>query len=215
MFRRSAIIKTYNNDVSINKAFKLSALMNIINTKNLNITGEDMRTFNIMLNYLYQTTKISVSEERMDYLRKNALAQNGLWKFGVSGDRPIISVEISDISDMSFVFSILKAFEYYKNNSIFVDIIIINNETSQYAKIIKKEIDEEMYRMYTLNSFYHTPGSITVIDASQITREERRKKEREGGEEREFNKCNTKEVCELTLPRLGGSQQFARCLLIR
>lgn len=167
------IIKSYNDDKQIDRAFKLATLMNITNTKNLNITGEDMKTYNIMLNYLYQTTKISVSEERMNYLRKNALGQSGLWKFGVSGDRPIISAEISDISDMHFVLDILKAFEYYKNNSIFVDIIIINSESSQYAKIIKKEIDEEMYRMYTLNSFYHTPGSITVIDSADITREER------------------------------------------
>lgn len=167
------IIKAYNTEKQMDKAFKFATLMNVINTKNLNITGEDMRMYNIMLNYLYQTTKLSVTEERMDYLRKNALGQSGLWKFGVSGDRPIISVEISDISDMGFVLDILKAFEYYKNNSIFVDIVIINNESSQYAKIIKKEIDEEMYRMYTLNSFYHTPGSITVIDSSDISREER------------------------------------------
>ena len=167
------IVKSYNNEKQIDNAFKFATLMNIINTKNLNITGEDMRTYNIMLNYLYQTTKISVSDERMDYLRKNALGQSALWKFGVSGDRPIISVEISDISDMNFVLDILKAFEYYKNNSIFVDIVIINSETSQYAKIIKKEIEEEMYRMYTLNSFYHTPGIITVIDSNEITREER------------------------------------------
>jgi cyclic beta-1,2-glucan synthetase len=167
------IVKAYSNEEQIEKAFRVATLMNIINTKNMNITGADMRTFNMMLNYLYQTTRISVNEERMDLLRKNALGQAGLWKFGVSGDRPIILVEISDISDLSFVFEILKCFEYYKNNSIFVDIIIINNEASQYAKIIKKEIDDEMYRMYTLNSFYHTPGSITVISSANITREEK------------------------------------------
>ena len=167
------IINSYNTDSQFEKAFKVSSLMNIINTKNMNITGDDMRTYNVMLNYLYQTTRISVSDERNDALRKNALAQTGLWKFGVSGDRPIISVEISDISDMSFVLDIMKCFEYYKNNSIFVDLIIINSESSQYSKIVKKEIDEEMYRMYTLNSFYHTPGSITVIDSNDISREER------------------------------------------
>ena len=59
------IIKTYNGEYAINKAFRFASLMNIINTKNMNVTGEDMRTYNIMLNYLYQTTKISVSEERM------------------------------------------------------------------------------------------------------------------------------------------------------
>ncbi|MBQ6323433.1 MAG: hypothetical protein IJI22_01200 [Bacilli bacterium] len=167
------ILKYYDNRYSLEKAFEISTLMNVINTKNLNLTGENMRTYNIMLNYLYQTTRISVNEERMDYLRKNALAQPGLWKFGISGDRPIISVEITDISDMSFVYEILKAFEYYKNKSIFVDVIIINSESSEYASAIKKEIDDEMYRMYTLNSFYHTPGSITVINNGDITKEDR------------------------------------------
>ena len=167
------MIKTYDNTSSLEKAFRISTLMNVIDTKNMNISGENMRTFNIMLNYLYQTTRISVNEERMNYLRKNALGQTGLWKFGVSGDRPIITVEISDISDMSFIHEILKAFEYYKNKSIFVDIIIINNESSQYSKIIKKEIDDELYRIYTLNSFYHIPGSVTVISGEEITEEDK------------------------------------------
>ena len=167
------IISSYNDEYSIEKAFKVSTLMNVINTKNMNITGKDMRIFNIMLNYLYQTTRLSVTEERMDLLRRNALGQSGLWKFGVSGDRPIILVEIFDIADLTFVYEVLKAFEYYKNNSIFVDVVIINSESSQYAKIIKKEIDDELYRMYTLNSFYHIPGSVTVVNGSEISREEK------------------------------------------
>ena len=167
------MVNFYNDHYSLEKAFRISTLMNVMDTKNMNISGENMRTFNIMLNYLYQTTRISVDEERMNYLRQNALGQTGLWKFGVSGDRPIITVEISDVSDMSFVHEILKAFEYYKNKSIFIDLIIINNESNQYAKIIKKEIDDEIYRIYTLNSFYHTPGSITVINSNNITPEDK------------------------------------------
>ncbi len=169
----NAILDAYDTNYELEKAFRISTLMNVINTKNMNISGENMRTYNIMLNYLYQTTKLSVSEERMDDLRKNALGQTGLWKFGVSGDRPIILVEINDISDMGFVHEILKAFEYYKNKSIFVDLLIVNNESGQYAKVIKKEIDDELYRIYTLNSFYHTPGSVTVIDKDNITSEDR------------------------------------------
>ena len=166
------IIKYYDNIYNLEKAYEISTLMNVSDTKNMNITGENMRTYNIMLNYLYQTTKLSVTEERMDFLRKNALSQTGLWKFGISGDRPIITVEISDISDMSFVKEILKTFEYYKTKSIFVDVVIINNENGNYKDLIKKQIDDELYRIYTLNSFYHTPGTVTVIDGSTLTRED-------------------------------------------
>lgn len=166
------ILNAYDSKEKIEKAFQLSNLMNIVNTKNLHLDGKDMRIYNIMLNYLYQTTRISVSKERQDILRQNALAQNGLWRFGISGDRPIILVNIKDISNLSFVFEILKAFEYFKYKSIFVDVIIINSENNQYAKIIKKEIEEELYRIYTLNSFYHTPGIVSIIHASDITEEE-------------------------------------------
>lgn len=167
------IIEAYNTKQALDREFKISTLMNVIDTKILNVTGEEMRIYNIMLNFLYQTTRISVNEERMDLLRKNALGQSGLWKFGVSGDRPIITVELSDIEDMSFVLDILKAFEYFKNKSIFVDIIIINNETGEAQSIVKKQIDSSLYRIYTLNSFYHTPGSVTVINGNNITNEDK------------------------------------------
>ena len=165
------IINSYNTVKDINNAFKLSSLNNIINTKSLNVKGDELRVYNIMLNYLYQTTKIALTDERLDLLRKNSLAQDGLWKFGISGDRPIILVDINDISDLSFVFSILKAFEYYKNNSIFVDIVIINNE-NEYRDVINKEIDDEVYRIHSINSFYHAPGIIKVIDGGNLSREE-------------------------------------------
>ena len=166
------IINSYDTRFKLERAFDVSSVTNIINTKILNITGNNMRVYNTMLNYLYQTTKISVNEERRKLLRENALAQDALWKFGISGDRPIILVNIKDISNLSFVKEILKAFEYFKNKSIFVDIIILNSEDFDTAKIIKKEIDDELYHMYTLNSFYHTPGNVVVIDNSTVTEEE-------------------------------------------
>ena len=46
------IIKHYNNEKTLEKEFNISTLMNVIDTKNMNISGENMRTYNIMLNYL-------------------------------------------------------------------------------------------------------------------------------------------------------------------
>ena len=162
------IIETYNNPQAIEKSFDLSLLNHISNTKKLDLTGQQMRLYNIMLNYLYQTTKISVSEERRELLCKNASTQSALWKYGISGDRPIILVNIHDISDIDFVIEVLKAFEYYKNSSIFVDIVILNSEDEKYASIIKDSIDEELYRIFNTNNFHHIPGSIYLLQNSDI-----------------------------------------------
>ncbi len=167
------IIHSYPDALTIQKAFEVATLMNVENTKAMGLTGKDMRLYNIMLNYLYQTSRIAFSDDRMKNLRENALAQNGLWKFGISGDFPIILVDIKDIVDVGFVLDILKCFEYYKNHSIFVDIVIVNTENEQYEKLVKREIDDELYRMYTLNSFSHTPGKVVVVDGSELSKEER------------------------------------------
>ncbi|MBR3049445.1 MAG: hypothetical protein IKG58_02680 [Bacilli bacterium] len=166
------IVNNYNSKLALDNEFEISTLMNIMDNKNMNITGSDMKIYNIMLNYLFQTTSMSVTEEHMNLLRTNRLGQSDLWKFGISGDRPIITVEINDIRDMGFIRDILKAFEYYKNKSIFVDVVIINNELGQFSELVEKEIDDEMYRIYTLNSFYNTPGEVLVLDGSNITKED-------------------------------------------
>ena len=112
----------------IKKAFQVSSLMSFINTRMMNVVSSQVKTYNIILNHLYQTTKIAVGEDRKEILRQNSLSQSSLWKFGISGDRPIILVNINNIDEVNFVFEILKAFEYFKSKSIFVDLIIVNSE---------------------------------------------------------------------------------------
>lgn len=167
-----SILSLYNDKKHIDRAFKISNLASIATTKRLNITGSDMRLYNTMLNYIYQTTKISISTNRQQLLSKNALQKNSLWKFGISGDYPMIVVNIKDLTNLTFVMEILKAFEYFKNKSIFIDVIIINSEIEEYAETIKKEIDNELYRIYSLNSFYHTPGTVYVLEQKDISPDE-------------------------------------------
>ena len=40
---------------------------------------------------------------------------NELWKFGISGDNPIILVKIKEISEIDIVETVVKAYEFYKN----------------------------------------------------------------------------------------------------
>ena len=167
------ILKHYNNTVTLKEEFKNATLMNFVDTKNMNITKENMMSFHKILNYLYQEKNISITDKKIQVLSQNAMGQNGLWKYGISGDRPIITIEIKDIRDMSLIYEVLKLFEYYKNKLIFVDIIIINSEKNESKKMIEKEIKDEMYRIYTMNSFYHTPGDVTVINEDELTSEDR------------------------------------------
>ncbi len=166
------IISDYDNETKIALAFSYATEANNINTKLLNITGPDIRNYNLMLNYLYQTSKHFVNDVRKDILTKNSLNQTNLWKFDITGDRPIILVEISESESLSFVLDMLKAYEYFKTRGIFIDVVIINREKDKYKPIIDRAIEQELYRIETLFDFGGTPGKVYVLDSDEVSTEE-------------------------------------------
>lgn len=167
------IVNVFSNTDTIDeKAFEVATIMSNVTNKMVDITGSDMRLYNTMLNYLYQTSHIIVNKEREEILKNNILNQTSLWKFGISGDRPIVFLKIENLDNLSLVKELLHAFEYYKSKSIFIDLIILNSYDEQDKKIINEEIDNEKYHMYALNSFKKTPGNIYVINPTDVTNEE-------------------------------------------
>lgn len=167
------IVTSYNTLEKVDDAIVESSLANINNTKKLGISGEEMQLFNMMLNYLYQTSKINIDEERRSLLRKNTMSQENLWKFGISGDRPLITITIDDVSSIGVVKQILKAYEYFKSKGIYVDIAIINDEKKQYRENIKNEVEFTKFYIDKMNDFRNRPGVIYLIDKDDINEEER------------------------------------------
>ncbi len=167
-----AIASSYATELAIEEAFELATITTNNDVKKLGVRGADVHLYNKMLNYLYQTSRINLSDHRKKLLMNNNLGQDTLWKFGISGERPIILVEMSDISSASFVYEVLKAFEYYKSKSIFADLVIINSYEEKTAKMISKLVDDELYRIYTVNNFANTPGRVVLINYDKLTPEE-------------------------------------------
>lgn len=163
------IIESYDDYSKINTAFEYATLANNINTKVLGINGPDMRNYNMMLNFLYQTSKHFINPERKDILTKNSMNQTNLWKYGITGDYPIMLVEVHESESVNLVKEVLKAYEFYKTRSIFIDVVVINRENEEYKPIIKREIEKEIYRMNTLYDFYSTPGRIFVLDDKDVS----------------------------------------------
>ena len=167
------IVKSYNTPKELENAFEYATIASGLNIKLLGIDGKDIRSYNTMLNYLYQTSRHFVNDERKKLLTSNALSQSGLWKFDISGDRPIVLVDVCDSKSYLLAKDMIRAFQYFKSKAIFLDLIIINSESSEYKNITKREVEQEIYRMNKLFDFNKIPGAIYMLDADEITKEER------------------------------------------
>ncbi|HOX15823.1 MAG TPA: glucoamylase family protein [Smithellaceae bacterium] len=70
----------------------------------------------------------------------NTLGQQGLWRFGISGDLPIVLLRISDIRRMDLVHDTLRAHAYWRLKGLKTDLIILNEDFSGYRATLNDSI---------------------------------------------------------------------------
>lgn len=156
------IVETYNDKFSIDKAFNLTTVYNNMMNSYTNINGNDKRLYNEILRYLY--TYLPHNNERKELLNDNNLSISNLWGLGISGDLPIITVEINDIEDAGFIEEVLKIYEFLKSKTLYIDIVILIEEDKEKEKYISNYINKLMYRINNLNYFENTLGNAYVLN---------------------------------------------------
>jgi cellobiose phosphorylase len=77
-----------------------------------------------------------------EYILRNEKNQSNLWRFGISGDQPILLLQVSDISEERMIRDVLKANEYLRINKIPVDLVILTAAAHGYLQEVDYLINE-------------------------------------------------------------------------
>ncbi len=67
--------------------------------------------------------------------------QSALWALGISGDLPIVLLQIDDADDMAVLHQVLSAHEYWGMRQLSVDLVILNDRSSSYVQDLQIGID--------------------------------------------------------------------------
>lgn len=157
-------IKKYINTENIKKAFDLSRVRVEEEARYLGIKGKDIECYQKILSYLIVQNplkKLYLSKNKTQYFAED------LWKYGISGDLPILLVKIKDVSDAYVIKEILKAYEYFKVKNIKIDLVILNGEENVYERYVKEAIETEIlnrHLMYEMN----LKGGIFILNENEI-----------------------------------------------
>jgi cyclic beta-1,2-glucan synthetase len=73
-------------------------------------------------------------------LLANRRSQDGLWRYGISGDLPLVLVIISDASKMDLVRQVIQAHAYWRARGLAADLVILNGDDSVYRQPLHDEI---------------------------------------------------------------------------
>ncbi len=105
-------------------------------SKYLQVDGEKIDLYVRLLKYILRLNPFKKNKKVED------MQIDSLWKHGISGDNPIILVKIKNIEDIYVVEEMITAYEYYRAKKVFLDLIILNQETNVYERFVKDSINE-------------------------------------------------------------------------
>ena len=73
-------------------------------------------------------------------LQSNTLPISGLWRLGISGDRPIVLARIDDVDDRGLLRQLLTAHEYWNLKGLAVDLVLLNDQAVTYAPGVQEHL---------------------------------------------------------------------------
>ncbi|MDP2708336.1 MAG: cyclic beta 1-2 glucan synthetase, partial [Burkholderiales bacterium] len=105
-------------------------------------------------------------------LVKNRRGQSGLWGYAISGDLPIVLLQIGDATHIDLVRQLVQAHAYWRLKGLAVDLVIWNEDRAGYRQLLQ----EQIMGLIAAGVEAHVmdrPGGIFVRPVEQISDEDR------------------------------------------
>jgi len=156
-------MQKYNVIENVSREFEIVKAKTEAEARYLEIKGKDMDIYQTILSYILFDNPVKNNSK----LAYKVHEQNDLWKYGISGDLPIITVTIKYINDIYVIKQILKAYEFFRTKNIQVELVIINEENYSYENYIRDEIESAILNSHQA-FLKNIKGGIFVLSKSEM-----------------------------------------------
>ncbi len=103
---------------------------------------------------------------------KNQRGQSGLWGYSISGDLPIVLLQIEDSSNIELVKQMIQAHNYWRMKGLIVDLVIWNEDHGGYRQVLQNQI-LSLLTPGTAADIKDQPGGIFIRSSDQVSNEDR------------------------------------------
>ncbi|TDY01760.1 GH36-type glycosyl hydrolase domain-containing protein [Thiohalophilus thiocyanatoxydans] len=165
-----ALLEKYCDRHFVNRAFEMAWFQSQEVLRHLNVTEVEAQIYGRLANSVIYGTALRRASP--DVIARNQLGQSGLWRFGISGDLPIVLLHIGDLNRIVLVKQVLQAHAYWRMKGLAADLVIVNEDFSGYRAELQDRI------MGLINAgpeaqMIDKPGGVFVRRTEELTEDER------------------------------------------
>lgn len=165
-----SLIEKYQDRRLADRVFDLAWTHSQVILQQLNITEADAQLYGRLAGSLIYANPLLRADP--DLLIKNNRGQSGLWGYAISGDLPIVLLQIKDPSNIELVRQLVQAHAYWRLKGLTVDLVIWNEDHAGYRQLLHDQIMGLIAAGIEVN-WTDRPGGIFVRSAEQISSEDR------------------------------------------
>lgn len=147
------------------RVFELAVSKSLVENRFLRFKFDEIELYNKLI-----CEVIYGSSTRNRYLRRiesNSLKQKDLWRFGISGDLPIILVRIKHPNEIEMVVQLIRAMEYFRHKNLKLDLVILDDERNGYEQYTWEKILEAV-NTQNLNYLLYQNAGIHLLKHSHL-----------------------------------------------
>ncbi|MBK8986623.1 MAG: hypothetical protein IPM39_11165 [Chloroflexi bacterium] len=101
-------------------------------------------------------------------LAANSQGQPGLWAFGISGDYPILLLQLHQEADGELLLDLLRAHTYWRRRDLQIDLVILNQQESNYGQEMQGFIYHLIHRTQS-EHWLNRRGGLFVLREDQMS----------------------------------------------
>ena len=163
-------IKKYQSTENVRKEFELSKARVEAESRYLSRKGSDIAIYQKMLSYLvfHNPIKAQLLENKNTWTNYH---QSDLWKYGISGDLPIILLKVRNVNDSYVIKEMLKAYEFFRMKSVETEIVILDEEKHSYENYVKEEIESSILN-HQMGYLKNQKGGIFTLNKEEIDKKD-------------------------------------------
>jgi len=164
------LVGKYQDRRLADRVFDLAWSHSQVALRQINATEADAQLYgHLASSVIYANSSLRADPS---VLTKNRRGQSGLWGYYISGDLPIVLLQIADPANIDLVRQIVQAHAYWRLKGLAVDLVIWNEDHAGYRQLLHEQIMGLIAAGLEAN-VTDRPGGIFVRPGDQISNEDR------------------------------------------
>ncbi|CAN5835595.1 hypothetical protein BH11PSE12_BH11PSE12_00680 [soil metagenome] len=164
------LIEKYQDRHLADRVFELAWTHSQVILRQLNASEADAQLYGRLANSIIYSNALLRADASI--LVKNRRGQSGLWSYAISGDLPIVLLQIRDAENIELVRQMVQAHAYWRTKGLAVDLVIWNEDRAGYRQLLQDQI-MGLVASGIEGHAMERPGGIFVRLADQIPNDDR------------------------------------------